>query len=392
MMRSADRTHPRASPAPSHAGPRVSVVLPVYNGERYLAASIESILDQTFDDFELIIINDGSQDRSREVATAFRDPRILVLDNPTNLGLPRSLNQALAQCAGDYIARQDADDVSDRRRLARQVEYLDGLPPVGLVGTWYIEIDAEGRSNGKRTVPCDHLQLSWALLFYSPFVHGSVMIRREVVEAVGAYSEAFPTSQDYELWLRIARRFQVANLPEYLLRLRTHDRSMTTVEGNRASRGHRLRLDNIVRRLEWDTQDPAALDHRFAALSALATGFVPRTLDLGDPTGAAGDLLRLLEVFCADSRLSVDDAARLRRQVSAHAAQALLVLATRQLAQGDGDAGRLVRLAYQTGGVATLSPRIWKRALRDSWGTLLKRRRRTHSRAGQGEDETRGYS
>jgi hypothetical protein len=350
--------------------PRVSVILPVHDGERHLGAAIESILAQTYRDFELIVIDDGSTDRSLEITRSFADPRVRVLENPTNLGLPVSLNRALERCEGTYVARHDADDVSKPARLARQVSFLDGAPEVGLVGTWYTEIDAEGRTLGNRRLPCDHLSLRWALQFYSPFVHGSVMFRRKAVETVGPYSETFPTSQDYELWLRIASRFEIANLPDRLLRLRVHSGSLTAKVGSRAAYGHRMRVEQVAELLDWDRTDPAALEQRFSALSALATGFVPRVLAVRDMRRTIEDLQRLLRRFRSAADPDADRGKQLERTVRNHAVQAILVVAVRRLPSDPVGSGELVRLAGRINRTALLHPRTCGRVLPEIWKTF----------------------
>jgi glycosyltransferase involved in cell wall biosynthesis len=350
--------------------PRVSVILPVYEGERYLGAAIESILAQTFEDFELIVVDDGSTDRSLAIIRSFADRRIRVLENPVNLGLPASLNRALEQCAGTYIARHDADDISEPARLARQVSFLDGAPEVGLVGTWYTEIDAHGRTLVGRQLPCDHLSLRWALQFYSPFVHGSVVFRRTVVETVGPYSEAFPTSQDYEFWLRIASSFRVANLPERLLRLRVHPASLTAKVGSLYAYGHRMRLEEVSKLLDWDRTNSAALEQRFAELGALATGYVPWALEIRDSRKSVEDLHRLLRRFGADTPTDADRARKLERSVHTHAVQAMLVVAMRRLRSDPAESGELVRLARRISGAAFLNPRTWECVMREIWKAL----------------------
>lgn len=197
--------------------PVVSVLLPVYNGERYLEDAVESILSQSFRDFELIVVNDGSTDRSREIVLGFTDPRIRYFEQE-NAGLSATLNRAVSLARGRYLARQDSDDVSFPERFAKQVAFLDAHPECGMVGTW-AEIWEEGSRSDRahRHPACDGV-LRFELLFNNPFVHSSMMLRREAVEAVGGYlddrSRQLP--EDYELWSRISRRFRVANIPEFL--------------------------------------------------------------------------------------------------------------------------------------------------------------------------------
>jgi GT2 family glycosyltransferase len=204
----------RAGAAPA---PRVSVVLPIYNGEAFLTEAIDSILQQSFGDFELIAIDDGSTDGSAAILDAVRDPRVRVIHQP-NAGLAASLNRGISLARGTYIARHDHDDVSLPTRFARQVQFMEQNPDCALVGT-----RAEIRSDDRPATrfhdhPGDDAALRFELLFDNPFVHSSVMLRKRAVESVGGYSTD-PLRQppeDYELWSRLARSYQVANLPERL--------------------------------------------------------------------------------------------------------------------------------------------------------------------------------
>jgi glycosyltransferase involved in cell wall biosynthesis len=257
-----------------HGPPKVTVLMAVHNGERYLRESVESILAQTFDDFEFLIVNDGSTDRTRELIRSYDDTRLRLVDNEQNLGQTRSLNRGLRLATGEFIARQDADDVSEPQRLAKQVAFLESDPNLALLGTWYKEIGANGAVMGERELPCFNTDIRWCLLFFCPFVHSSVMFRKSMVlDHIGFYNEAFTYSQDYELWHRIARWFPVANLPEHLMRLRTHPFSMTATYGDRVQEGWKIRITNIEYLLGWDKSAPAeSNESRFRTMSSLFFG------------------------------------------------------------------------------------------------------------------------
>jgi glycosyltransferase involved in cell wall biosynthesis len=245
----------------------------VYNGEPYLHEALESILQQSFGDFEFLIINDGSTDRTREIVLSYSDPRICLLDNPGNLGLTRSLNRGLALARGEFVARQDADDISEPQRLARQVAFLQAHPEVALLGTWYTKINNEGTLIAKRKLPCDYTDLRWRLLFSCPFVHSCVMLRKAaVLEQIGFYNEDFDYSQDFELWRRIARRLPVANLNEYLGRWRENPGSMTSTYGSRTREGVQLRIATVADLLGWDPSQVALNEMRFRRMTALLYG------------------------------------------------------------------------------------------------------------------------
>jgi len=197
--------------------PLVSVLLPVYNGSRYLREAVDSVLRQSYANFELIVINDGSTDATHEVMSSYSDPRIRYI-RQENCGLSATLNRAISLARGPYLARQDSDDFSYPERLERQVAFLEANPACGMVGTW-AEIWKEGTKTSRaHRHPAGNAVLQFLLLFNNPFVHSSIMMRREAVEVVGHYlsdrSRQIP--EDYELWSRIARRYQVANLPEAL--------------------------------------------------------------------------------------------------------------------------------------------------------------------------------
>lgn len=211
--------------------PTVSVVMPVHNGENYLGEAIESILGQSFRDFEFIVVDDGSIDRSCAIARSYADSRIRVLSAP-HRGLVQALNLGLREARGDLVARMDADDISHHDRLERQVEHLRRGPDTVLVGTWVEYIDDEGRSEGEvQTMPVYDDDLRVALFDGNEFAHGSVMMRRSAAMAVGGYRGQFLTAEDYDLWLRMNEIGRIANLPEPLYKLRWHGRSKSAREG-----------------------------------------------------------------------------------------------------------------------------------------------------------------
>ncbi|MCE7530508.1 glycosyltransferase family A protein [Polynucleobacter sp. IMCC 29146] len=200
------------------SSPKVSVILPAFNAAAHLGKAIDSILSQSFNDFELIIINDGSTDNTLEVLAKYGDPRIKVITQE-NLGLPKALNQGLAIARGPYIARQDADDISLPTRLEKQVQFLDQNPEYGLIGTWSQIMTPAGLTDRQHLHPTSNGQIQVQLLMNNQFVHSSVMFRASCLKTTGQYSEDpehFPP-EDYDLWLKIAKHFMVANLPEVLL-------------------------------------------------------------------------------------------------------------------------------------------------------------------------------
>lgn len=209
--------------------PLVSVIMAVYNGERYLREAIDSLLAQTFDDFELIVIDDGSTDGTSALLAAYADPRLKVLTNGTNLGLTRSLNRGLAEASGCYVARQDADDVSMPERLERQVAFMENHSEVVVSGSAVVWMNEAGQLVGiEDEPPQSDAAIHWTLLLHNAFRHSTVIVRREVlVKHALRYDETARYAQDYDLWSRVARQGQTANLRERLVRMRNHPGSVT---------------------------------------------------------------------------------------------------------------------------------------------------------------------
>lgn len=212
--------------------PMVSVVMSVFNGRPFLREAVEGILRQTYRDFEFIVIDDASEDGCWEVleSLAADDPRMVVMRNEENLGVARSRNAAIAIARGRFLACQDADDVSLPGRLASQVQFMDANPAVGLLGTLPEFIDESGEVIPTSNYPhlFDNESLQQRLPDANCFCAGSVMIRREVIRAVGDYDQDLAPSEDYDLWLRIAEVTRLANLPEALYRYRRHPKSASS--------------------------------------------------------------------------------------------------------------------------------------------------------------------
>jgi hypothetical protein len=206
--------------------PRVSVIISTFNGERHLTEAVESILRQTFTDFELLIVNDGSTDATREILEHFADDRISILTNEQNLGIAASQNRAIAKATGEYVALMDHDDSSLPQRLEMQVNFLNVHEEVAMVGSSCICIDERSRVVSVQTCPTEQIVLKWdPVLRGCPFVHTSLMIRRSAMEAVGGYSGKYQYAGDYELISKLSDSHMVANLSEPLVRWRLHSES-----------------------------------------------------------------------------------------------------------------------------------------------------------------------
>ena len=207
--------------------PLVSVVMTVHNGAKYIDACIASILQQTFSDFEFIVLDDGSTDSTLAILTHHQqlDPRIKIISEPRR-GLPECRNRVCAEAGGKYLAMMDADDISFPQRLEVQVEYMEAHEEVALLGAQAQCMDENGPISRHMFVPLEKENLKRRLLEGNCFVATSVMLRREFFLSVGGYR--LPLAEDYDLWLRIGDRHEVANLKDILVYYRVHPEQATS--------------------------------------------------------------------------------------------------------------------------------------------------------------------
>lgn len=208
--------------SPMQTIPKLTVLLPVFNAEAFLSEAVESILGQSFTDFELLVINDGSTDHSREILTALSDPRVVIVDNDGNRGLIYTLNHGIAIARGEYIARMDADDIAVSNRFEKQVAFLDEHSQVALLGSWAELIDCSGKYIQLLQSPTGNNNIQKNLLNANCFIHPSVMFRTAIIREEGGYHQDAIHAEDYEMWLRIAENHEVDNLPEPLIFYRIH--------------------------------------------------------------------------------------------------------------------------------------------------------------------------
>ena len=204
--------------------PQVSVVIPVYNRDAYVGEAIDSILAQTFADFELLVIDDGSTDRSRDVVRTYLDPRIRLLCHECNQGLPRTRNAGIDAARGTYLAFLDSDDVAYPTRLAKQVAFLDGRPDHVAVGAWVDWTDDSGRPPRRVKRRPLAAQDVAALRLFRQGIENTASMARTAILREYRHDECFEVSEDFELWARIAAEHAIANLPEVLVRRRAHDK------------------------------------------------------------------------------------------------------------------------------------------------------------------------
>jgi len=288
--------------------PKVSVVLAVHDGEPWIGEAVESILRQSLRELELIVVDDGSKDATAEILSGFArsDPRMRIISQEVNRGLIGSLNRGFATARGDYVARQDDDDVSLPERLERQVAWLERRPGIGLLGTDYFRIDGTGRPTLRRPPRAD-VEIRWRLLFGNIWCHASMMMRRELVstDGNGPYGD-WLHAEDYELWIRLLGRTRAATLPEPLVRYRVHSQSIC-VRNEAAQRGQ---VDEISRRqLAALLPELAAADA--SELAALRRCRSARRLD-DAAISAVPCLLRLWDRFAERADVDPEEVRRLR--------------------------------------------------------------------------------
>jgi glycosyltransferase involved in cell wall biosynthesis len=224
-------------------GPEIllTVLMPAYNGEKYIGEAIESILRQTYNDFEFIIVNDGSTDRTEEVIRSYKDPRI-VLINQQNGGVSAALNTGLKAARGKYIARFDADDVCYDFRLTQQIEFMESHPDYVLAGS-----DADYMSeNGEylftyRNIGHSNEEINDRISLYCPFVHSTVIYKKSDVLACGGYEVNAHTFEDYFLWTRLIKRGKVINFKDPMIKVRFNSSSVTVDEKDRDPEFRRLK-------------------------------------------------------------------------------------------------------------------------------------------------------
>jgi glycosyltransferase involved in cell wall biosynthesis len=205
----------------------VSILIAVFNGERYLRLAIDSVLGQDFRSIELVVVDDASTDRTAAIIRGYDDPRIVYLRNATNLGQTKSLNLALLRARGRYIARIDADDIFLPGKIGRQHEFMTTHPEVAVCGTWAVRIDEDGRPIGVNHFPTRPVDIRFRTLRTVPVCHVSIMARKSAIEAYGGYPETYRYAADYALWSAMlcdSRTF--VNLPEVLVQYREFPQSL----------------------------------------------------------------------------------------------------------------------------------------------------------------------
>ncbi len=313
--------------------PETSVLMSVYNTERYLKDAIASILSQTYRNFEFIIVNDGSTDRTRDIVLDYKkiDGRIVLIDNERNIGVTKSLNIGLRAAKGDYIARMDPDDISLPGRLGKQLAYMKANPDIGLLGTYIKSMDENGRITGSWVYPSDDISIKWRLLFANALAHPSVVYRKELAIALNGYNEELESGIDFDLWVRMSEMTKIHQLNEFLVMWRTHPGSITFKYGERRKRAHisiiKRHIEGVIGREitgaeaeelyrvaagERASSSPAIL-HAADMIEEIRAGFIKKYPGLSSSSGnrlAAAKLLKIgviniwqwpgvsLKIFC----------------------------------------------------------------------------------------------
>ena len=226
----------------------ISVLMGVYNGDRFVKETVESILNQTFEDFEFIIVNDASSDNTPEILRSYanKDSRIIIIKNDCNLGLTKSLNKGLSKCKGIYIARLDADDVAVKNRLQEQYSYMQNYPETAFLCSDVSVIGEQGQKLKEVYLNPRQLPVEQFLLFDGSLIHSAMFFRRDVICKLDGYNENYLTRQDLELWLRALRLgYKIDILHDKLILLRYHQASLSNNSINNLYLSQALRLIHL---------------------------------------------------------------------------------------------------------------------------------------------------
>ena len=263
--------------------PRISVIMPVRNGEEFIKSSVVSILNQSFRSFELLVLDDLSSDSTIQIVEEFNDSRIKIFRSHQHLGVAGQLNKGLSSARGEFIARMDADDWSHPRRFEEQIHFLECHSQVGICGTYYLTINSSDKPLDKTRSYYTNGILKFRSFFHNPFCHPSVMFRKKLTDRVGFYTG--PNSEDYDLWIRSFDQTDFYIIPKILLHYRIHTKSVSVIENSKekaASSDFRRR--HIKNLLINDSVDNIAIDFMIDN-------------DAGIPTGSGKKIVNAYAVF-----------------------------------------------------------------------------------------------
>lgn len=224
--------------------PKITVFMAAYNASAFIAESISSILNQTFNDFELLIVNDGSTDDTSSIVEKFNDNRIRLIHNDGNKGLPMTRNRLLALARGKYIAILDSDDIAYPDRLHAQYEFLGEHPEIALCGGHAKIIDENGIIQNRKLIVPTGENVDMALLFHNPFVNSSTMFKADVFRELNGYKD-FALSEDFDLFVRISEKYPVTNLDKFLVKYRIHGKNITIKRSDEQLKSEREIIQNM---------------------------------------------------------------------------------------------------------------------------------------------------
>ena len=235
--------------------PGLSIIMPVFNREKYIEETVLSLLAQSFDDFELIIIDDGSTDNSLRIINSFHDPRIKIIENHQNKGIVYSRNAGLKIAKGNFIAPFDSDDIALPDKFEKQIKFLNENPDFGMVVSWVKLIDSKGNPLRKKwKLDADPESIPANLLFRNYFAQPAVVIRKQAVPK-GGYKTGYDVGEDYRMWVDIAKKYKTYNLPEYLVYCRQHNDNVSYGSKTKNTKYEHLIYSYLFNRLEIKVDD-----------------------------------------------------------------------------------------------------------------------------------------
>lgn len=240
--------------------PKITVFMAAYNASAYIEDSIASILNQTFGDFELLIVNDGSTDHSVEIIESFTDKRIRLIHNGENRGLVFTRNQLLKEARGTYIAILDSDDISFPDRLQFQYDFMTGHPQIALCGGHALLIDEHGVGLDDKFIVPFHEQLNMVLLFQNPFINSATIFKSAVLKELNGYREYAP-AEDFELFFRISEKYQIANIDKVLIKYRIHHSNTSSVQAEKLHESELKIITDMQRSLGMPYDEHLLLIH-----------------------------------------------------------------------------------------------------------------------------------
>ena len=223
---------------------KISVIMAVYNGMPYVRQAVKSIIEQSYKNFEFIIVDDASTDETSNFLKSLKDKRIKIINNSKNIGLAASLNEALKVASGQYIARMDADDISSSKRLETQLRYMEGHPQIALCGCWVDLINKDGKVIGEKKYPLKDQDIKNALKWYQPVVHPTFMAKNNFYKEMRGYNKLFDYAEDYELLVRAMKKYKFANISKKLLLWRLADERRSRKSMNKVNKADfRVKLE-----------------------------------------------------------------------------------------------------------------------------------------------------